>query len=236
MLANYTWSKSIDDLPLGQSISTVVSGGSSPIPWYLPGRHQFDRGPSDFDHTHRFVTSFVWDLPHLVGSPALVRYVVGGWQLSGLLTAQSGSPFTVTAGKDQSGTGLGTDRGVAVGSNVYGAGACGSSAPCVGWLNPAAFQLPAVGTYGTLGKNVFRGPDFFTYDGGLFKEIPLGRERVRLQFRAEFFNLFNRVNFYNPGASSQNSSSAAVISNAGFGTIKGSGDPRIGQLALKLLF
>ena len=84
ILANYTWSKSIDDLPFGQGVSTVVSSNSSPIPWYLPGRHQFDRGLSDFDHTHRFVTSFVWDLPRLTHAPALLRYTAGGWQLSGI--------------------------------------------------------------------------------------------------------------------------------------------------------
>jgi len=82
--ANYTWSKSLDDIPSGQSASTVVSGGSSPIPWYMPGRHQFDYGPSDFDHTHRVVANFVSSLPN---APAFVRYTVGGWDLSGLLSA-----------------------------------------------------------------------------------------------------------------------------------------------------
>jgi hypothetical protein len=66
-----------------------------------------------------------------------------------------------------------------------------------------------------------------TYDGGLFKDIPLHGERYRVQFRAEFFNLFNRVNFSDPGT---------TISSAGFGSIKGANDPRIGQLALKFLF
>ena len=232
ILANYTWSKSIDDLPNGQDITTVVTGNNSPIPWYLPGRHQFDRGPSEFDHTHRFVTSFSWSLPRLDSSPAALRFVAGGWQLSGLLTAQSGGPLTILAGKDQSGTALGTDRGVLVGSNGYGSGACGSAKPCVDWLTPGAFGLPAAGSYGNLGKGALRGPDLITYDGGLFKEFPVRGERMRFQFRAEYFNLFNRVNFGNPAVS---------ISGAGFGRITStatgtSGDPRIGQLALKLMF
>ncbi len=227
ILANYTWSKSIDDLPNSQGVATVVSGNSSPIPWYLPGRHQFDRGPSEFDHTHRLVTSFVWDLPRLASSPALVRYAAGGWQLSGLLSVQSGGPLTILAGKDQSGTGLGSDRGVAISNDVFGGNACGSTGPCVSYLNPGAFALPAAGTYGTLGKGAFRGPNLFTYDGGLFKEFAFHAERYRFQFRAEFFNLFNRVNFNNPGV---------TVANAGFGSIKASGDPRIGQLALKFLF
>lgn len=227
ILANYTWSKSIDDLPRGQGVGTVVSGNSSPIPWNQSGRHQFDRGPSEFDHTHRLVTSFVWDLPTLANRSAFLRYVAGGWQLSGLLSAQSGGPLTILAGKDQSQTGLGSDRGVAVSSNVFGPGGCGLSAPCVNDLEPSAFALPPTGTYGTLGKGVFRGPNLITYDGGLFKDIPVYRERYRIQFRAEFFNLFNRVNLNDPGT---------TIANAGFGSIKGAGDPRIGQLALKFLF
>ncbi len=227
VLSNYTWSKSIDDLPNGQDITTVVTGGNSPIPWYLPGRHQFDRGPSEFDHTHRFTTSFLWALPALAGKPAALRLVAGGWQLNGLLSAQSGGVFTVTAGKDQSGTALGSDRGVLLSNTVYGAGACGSAKPCVDWLVPSSFGLPAVGTFGTLGKNAVRGPNLVTYDGGLFKDFPVHGDRMKFQFRAEYFNLFNRVNFNNP---------ASNISGAGFGRITGAGDPRIGQLALKFLF
>jgi hypothetical protein len=227
VLANYTWSKSIDDLPWGQSVTTVVSGSLSPIPWNMPGRHQFDRGPSEFDRTHRLVTSFVWDLARLSNAPALLRYTVGGWQLTGLLSAQTGAPLTILAGKDQSQTGIGQDRAQYVVGNIFGSGACGSSAPCVDYLNPAAFTLPAVSTYGNVGKGSVRGPNQIVYDGGLFKDLPVRGERVRLQFRAEFFNLFNRVNLNNPVTS---------VSSAGFGSVKSSADPRIGQLALKLLF
>ncbi|HJY06089.1 MAG TPA: hypothetical protein VJ323_07215 [Bryobacteraceae bacterium] len=101
------------------------------------------------------------------------------------------------------------------------------SAPCVNYLEPSAFALPAAGTHGTLGKGVFRGPNLITYNGGLFKDIPVRGERYRIQFRAEFFNLLNRVNLNDPGT---------TIANAGFGSIKAAGDPRIGQLALKFLF
>jgi len=227
VLANYTWAKSIDDWPYGQDITTVVTGGNSPIPWYVPGRHQFDRGPSDFDRTQRFVASFVYDLPRLSGAPAALRYVAGGWGLTGIFTAQTGYPFTATYGKDASGTALSSDRTIQLSSNVYGSGACGSAAPCVDWLLPSAFGAPAAGTYGNMGKGSLRGPNSIAYNGGLQKDFPLHHERVKLQFRAEYFNLFNRVNFNNPASS---------LSGAGFGTIKSAGDPRIGQLALKLLF
>ncbi len=248
MQVNYTWSKSIDDMPFGESVTTVgnnASGGSSivsPIPWYMSGRHQFDKGPSEFDVKQRLVTTFVWQSPALAQSPAVVRFVVGGWQLSGLFSVQSGAPVTVLAGKDMSGNAQGADRGVYVGGEVYGGNACGSTAPCVNWVNPAAFGLPAIGTYGNVGKGALRGPGQATYDGGLFKEIPLRGERLRLQFRAEFFNLFNRVNLFNPGRAASSVSGNGVsqnsvnLSNAGYGSIKGAGDPRIGQLALKLVF
>jgi hypothetical protein len=227
VLANYTWSKSIDDWPYGQDITTVVSGGNSPIPWYMPGRHQFDRGPSDYDRTQRFVASFLYNMPALRGAPAAVRYVAGGWGLSGILTVQTGYPFTVTYGKDASGTALSSDRPVLLSNDAYGSGACGAAAPCVDWLNPTAFGAPAAGTFGNVGKGSLRGPNSITYNGGLVKDFPLRKERMRFQFRAEFFNLFNRVNFNNPATS---------LTGAGFGRITGAGDPRIGQLALKLVF
>jgi hypothetical protein len=172
----------------------------------------------------------------------VVRYTLGGWQLSGLISAQSGTPVTVLAGKDQSGTAEGADRGFYLGGNAYGGNACGSSAPCVNWVDPAAFALPAVGTYGNLGKGALLGPKQVTADGGLFKEVPFHAERFRLQFRAEFFNLFNRVNLFNPGRAASSvtgngvSQNAVNLSSAGYGSIKGAGDPRIGQLALKLVF
>jgi hypothetical protein len=245
---NYTYSKSMDDLPFGQSITTVVNSQYSPIPWNYPGRHQFDTGPSEFDHQHRFVGTFVWDMPRLLNAPAVVRYLVGGWELSGLLSAQTGGPVTAIAGKDQSGTGLGTDRASFVsGVDPYGtSNSCaGVQAICVAYLNPAAFALPASGTFGNVGKGALRGPGMFTYDGGLFKTIPLRGERLKLQFRAEFFNLFNRANFYNPGVGIDNSRSAQANSSngapsnptqVGFGSIKAAFDPRIGQLALKMVF
>lgn len=257
VLANYTWSKSIDDVPYGASVTTVgvsAAGGSSwvsPIPWYLPGRHQFDRGPSEFDHTHHLVTSFMWQLPKLSGKPAVLRYAFGDWSLNGLLSAQTGGPMTVVAGKDQSGTATSNDRAYYVGGDPYGNTACGSKAPCVSYLNSAAFALPSQGSWGNVGKGALRGPGMFTYDGALTKDFDLHKERVKLQFRAEFFDLFNRANFMNPGvgASSINGNGLASagpnVSASGFGQITADNSnngassvlsPRIGQLALKLTF
>ena len=172
ILANYTWSKSIDTLPYGQGVTSVSAGSNSPIPWNFAGRHQYDRGPSEFDHTQRFVTSYVYDLPKLASRNSFIKTLAGGWQVSGILTYQTGGPLTLLAGKDQSQTGIGADRASYLGGPEYGSGACGSSAPCVNYLVPSSFGLPAIGTFGNIGKGSLRGPDLFNWDTGVFKEFP----------------------------------------------------------------
>ncbi len=228
VLANYTYSKSLDDVPNGQGNAGIASQSDSPIPWYLPGRHQFDYGRSDFDHEQNFVLSYTWQTPALSRINLLVREILGSWETTGILSVRSGGPVTVLAGQDRSQTGIQQDRGVLLNSNVFGSGACKNTAPCVDYLNTTAFGIPALGTYGNIGKGSFSGPGFLNWDVGLLKNFPLKSERYILQFHAEFFNVLNRANFGNPNAS---------VQAAGFGTITGtSGDPRIGQLALKVLF
>jgi len=229
ILANYTFSKSLDDVPWGQGNAGIASQNDSPIPWYQSGRHQFDYGRSDFNHAHIFVASFVWDTPRLSQMNAPVRYLLGNWEATGILTAMSGSPITVLAGQDTAQTGLNTERAELVGNQAYGPGACGMAAPCINYLNVSAFALPVAGSNGDVGKGAFTGPGLFDIDFGLLKNIPLRGERLNLQFRAEYFNILNRANFANPNS---------TVTSAGFGTITstGSNNPRIGQLALKLLF
>jgi len=226
LTAAYTWSKALDDIPQGGGNNDIGADSASALPSTDPNRHAFDYGPSDFDTAHRFVTSYIYLLPAFKKTNAAVRQVIGNWELSGIMTVESGSPFTVTAGKDQSQTGLNRDRGVQVpGVNPFQHGVCAGSVHCVNWLNPTAFNLPATGTFGTVAKDSFRGPGSFGWDAALIKNIPI--ERVEFQFRAEFFNVLNHTNLNNPNAS---------ISGSGFGTITGSGSPRIGQLAMKLRF
>jgi hypothetical protein len=172
----------------------------------------------------------VWRLGTLATMNRLARGVFGGWLFSGVIGVQSGTPLTMLAGKDQSLTLLNRDRAVMVGS-PYGSGACGTTAPCVDYINPASFALPPLGQFGNTGKASLRFPGQATWDMGLFKDIPL-HERWKLQFRAEFFNVFNRVNFQQPNQSNQ----VDTVSSAGFGSIRAANDPRIGQLALKLIF
>jgi hypothetical protein len=243
ILSSYTWSKSIDDLPAGEGV-TGFDTAFSARPWDDPLRHQFDRGPSDFDHTHRFVSSFVWELPGFSRSRGFVRGALGGWQYSGLVAAQTGRPFTVLQGAELSGTGLGQDRGTLLtGVSPYGNAQCGMTPNCVSWLNKAAFATAATaGTYGATGKNAFRMPGKYSWDMGLSKSITF-TERWKLQFRAEFFNVFNRVNFFDEEVASGVVPQPSItnfqkLSAGAFGTFRAGqvGDPRIGQLALKLFF
>jgi hypothetical protein len=230
ILGSYTWSKSIDDLPPGAGVTGFDT--YSARPWDDPLRHQFDRGPSEFDHTHRFVGSYVWQLPKLAAAHRLARGLLGDWQLSGLVSAQTGRPLTVLSGVNNSGTGLGQDRANLVGA-AYGGGACaGSTKACKDWLNLTAFVANPAGTFGNLGKGSLRFPGAFNWDMAFTKNF-LFTERLKLQFRAEFFNIFNRVNFDESAATGN---FAKLSSKGNFGALQQATDPRIGQLALKLYF
>ena len=241
ILANYTYSKSIDNLPVGGGVVDVGADSPSTLPFGTPNRKAFDRGPSDFDHTHRFVTSYVWQLPGLNGQNALVRTILGGWQVNGVMAWQTGRPFTVVAGKDISKSNLNNDRAVQVGP-AFGPGACAfnkftnvpSPQSCVDLLVPnnLAFTVPAALTFGTTSKGQFRWPGAFNWDMGLVKTFQI-TERVGVQFRAEYFNILNHPNWSSDDASVN---PVANVSSPTFGSIRVADDPRIGQLALKIIF
>jgi hypothetical protein len=218
---NYTWSKTIDEASSGFTDPTPGQG-SSIIPTGLAA----NRGVADFDVPHRFVTSYVWSMPRLANHSALIRNVAGGWETTGLLTLQSGQPFSIVSGTDRSFSGLGIDFADLAG-NPY----LDTSRPrkdlVSQYFNTAAFAPNALGTFGTAPRNLLRGPGLANLDIGLMKNFRL-KDRASLQFRAEFFNALNRPNFGNPSANLNTTSS--------FGKISSAGSPRIGQLALKLSF
>jgi Carboxypeptidase regulatory-like domain/TonB-dependent Receptor Plug Domain len=234
--ANYTWSKSTDTLPFGTDAATYATAGFYTLPYNFPDFRRYDRGPSDYDHTNVFVTSYVWQAPALSTMNTFVRHALGSWEFSGIVSAQSGLPLSLYAGQDQSHTGIGEDRAQLVsGQPVYRKGKCATSTPCIQWLNPAAFVLPAIGTFGNTTKGEFRGPGFWDWDMGVFKNFPI-RENLAVQFRGELFNTFNHTNLMNTdmGVSSQNP--VSTVTGAGFGNILAANDPRIIQLALKVVF
>jgi hypothetical protein len=253
VLANYTYSRSLDDLPFSEGVSGFDTGYST-LPLNNPNRHRFDYGPSSFDHAHVFTGSYVWQSPSLKSSGSWMHYLLGDYELGGIISAASGRPITVLQGTEISGTGIGNDRGTFIlGVNPYSSTSCGTTVNCVSWLNPAAFQPTKVGgvinpliygTFGNVGKNVLRLPHTANWDIQLAKNIPI-TERFRLQLRVEYFNVLNHPNFAPESTSTgpvnstdQISAFDKLNSNAAFGTFRAgqAGDPRIAQLAAKFFF
>lgn len=233
LMANYTYSKTLDDVPAGQGDAGIASQSDSTLPWTNPDRHKFDYGRSDFDHRQIFNASYVWTLPALQSHNVAERLLAGGWMTTGIINYQSGYGLTPLAGQDRSQTGLGRDRAEQIASNVYGGDACGSHIPCVNYLNPSSYVTKytatnyPLGTYGNAGKGAVNGPGYVTWDAGLMKNFAV-TERAHFQFHAEFFNVLNHTNLGNPNMTANSPT---------FGAIQGTGgDPRIGQLALKLIF
>jgi hypothetical protein len=213
LLASYTWSKMIDD--------SSGDGGVSTDPFNF--RNQ--RGLSNLDIPHRFVGSFLYELPRFRGANALVRHAAGGWDVNGILVLQSGDPFTVVSGRDNSFSGVNADRADLIGNPFLDTGRARGDL-VNRYFNTDAFAFNAIGTFGTAGRNILRGPGNINVDIGIFKNFSLF-ETHRVQFRAEGFNVGNRVNLGNPNA---NRNAAA------FGRITGAGAPRVIQLALKYQF
>jgi hypothetical protein len=243
--ANYTFSKSLDDTSsvLGPGLAGAgnVQLAIPQNPWD-PG---VDKGPSTFDITHILVFNVIQVLPfdRLDFLRPLGSHVTSGWQILNISTLTSGSPFTVYSGIQQSGFGsAGADRPDQAGSPVLS-----TSRPVredyfgMGAGNANFFSIPIgipggtgpnQGRLGTLGRDTFRGPPYKDFDVALIKDTAFGRrganEAATLQFRAEFFNVFNLVNFGLP---------ANVVRGTGFGVIsKTNGTSRQLQFSLKLTF
>jgi hypothetical protein len=213
ILANYQFSKAIDDS------SNAKSNGQSRT---NPFDQRFDRGPADFDRKHVFNFSGLWELPGPQRQNPL-HWIVGGWSLNGIVSMWSGMPLTITSGVDNARTGTGNQRADLIGNpNLADDRSRGEQIDQ--WLARAAFAPNAIGTFGTLGRNTFRGPAYASVDLGLFKRIPI-TERITTTFRFEAFNAFNRVNLGNP-STAQN--------NANFMRITSAADNRILQVALRM--
>jgi hypothetical protein len=242
LLFNYTWSHATDDLPVNTGVTSAGAGNSYAIPVYEPNFKRLDHGASDFDHRNVISISYVWSLPKMNEGPKALRFVLNGWQTVGLIQTRSGDPLTITAGGNNSGTGLGRDRAIYSGGQVYGTSACTAvtTPPCKSFLNPAAFTVnttyavnPAL-AYGNVVKNSFVGPRYTDWDAALHRYFKI-TEKATLQFRAEYFNIANHTNFGDPGTSLGTPSTFGKItgttSNNGFVS-----EPRVAQLSLKLAF
>jgi hypothetical protein len=244
--ANYTWSKSLDDsstpLPgwFGSGSNTIIQ--TTPQDPRNPGA---EKGPSIFDITHAVSFSLIQQLPFdRVGFLRPVgRKVTSGWQFLNITTLTSGLPFSVYSGVQQTGVGVnGADRPDQVGRPVFSTGRkTREDYFGLGDANPSFFSIPIdlpggtgpnQGRFGTLGRDTFRGPGFHNFDVALTKDTEFahrgGGEPVTLQFRAEFFNVFNLVNFGLP---------SNVVVGSGFGIISQTAGPsRQIQVSLKLFY
>jgi len=226
-LVSYTWSKSIDD-----ASSFFTSAGDPNFP-----QNSYDarseRGRSNFDVRHRLSASYSYDLPFGRGRAYLadagwVSTLLSGWQSFGIVTVQTGRPFTVAllSEIDNSGTGrsiLGfgaNDR-----PNVVGDPRLGNRSPGQ-WFNQSAFAFPTPGTFGNAGRNILEGPRYTNVNASLVKNTAVS-ERFNLQLRAEAFNLFNHPNFNLPDN---------FLGSPTFGQITSARDPRHIQFGVKLLF
>jgi len=215
---SYTFSKSMDEISDDIFSATAVAIVDS-------NNRRLDRGPAGFNAPHVFVVSYLWDLPRTQQYGWVGKYVVNGWQLSGITRFDSGNPFTVTSGNDANLDGNANDRADLVGNPVLAGGR-----PRDEWLmkyfNTSAFARAAEGTPGTAGRSILYGPGAATWNLSAFKNFEF-RETHRLQFRSEFFSAFNHPNFGNPNA---------AVNNANFGRILSAGGARVVQFALKYMF
>jgi len=176
-----------------------------------------ERGLLGFDRPHSLSINYIYELPFFKGRHGAVGRIFGGWEVSGITTVSSGP--AASPGISTGSNGLAT-RPNLVGSQLEGAKTAEQ------WFNTAAFAAPAPGFFGNAGRNIIREPGTHKWDMSFFKNNRL-TERVNLQFRAEFFNIFNHTNFNNINT---------TLGDAAFGQVTSARDPRIVQFGLKLGF
>ena len=231
-LASYTWSKAIDDV----SSFNITGSAAKPVagendlaqdPFNLAA----ERGRSLFDARHRFVGSYEWELPFWNSPQNWYQWALGGWQLNGIATLMSGTPFTVFDSNDVAAqgsapeiSGFSAQRPNLVGDPNSGKHSVSS------WLNTSAYKrldpVANAGQFGTEGRNVNNGPAYADWDFAAFKNFKV-TESKQFQFRAELFDFLNRTNFRLPDSD---------ISSPSFNHILAAEDPRQVQFALKFMF
>lgn len=224
----YTWSKNLANNPADRGSGI-----------YNTYDYSFDYGPPSINTPHVFVASYVYDLPFFKEQRGVIGHVLGGWELSGITRLQSGSSVTMTQSNDpfnsddfpgSPGTfpgGIGIDPAPSVAPRpdlVYGASTSGPGNRFE-WFNTGAFT-DAIGHFGIAGRGLVLSPGLENWDLAGIRNFKFG-ERVSLQFRGEFFNAFNHVNFTNLSTN---------VDSSNFGKLLGAHNPRTIQLGLKLYF
>jgi hypothetical protein len=224
---SYTWGHSLSDVPL----TSFTSATTDPYNYHL------DYGDADLDRRHIFVANVVYALPSMKRWGGFADQILGGWQLNSIVTIYSGTPLDVFSGVNANYNGLsaapangGLRPNLVQGQSIYL-----NSGDSTAYLNPAAFALPAPGTFGNLRRGAVRQPGIKNIDFSLAKNWAM-RERLRLQFRAEFFNLFNHTNFNGFDPSLGIDAFTGGRTNGNFGHLTSDLGPRNVQFGLKLNF
>jgi len=215
LLASYTLSKSID------FTSRDFGSGAQDM-----NNLRAERSVSDFDYPQRLSVAYVYELPagkgkrFLSSAPAPVQFLLGGWEAAGIVTLQSGAPFTIGLGRDRANVGA-SGRPDRIGSGKL------DHPTLARWFDTTAFVMPPLYSFGNSGRNILRNNGLSQWDCSLLKSFAV-REGMTLQFRSEFFNVMNHADFGTPGTS---------LSSGTFGRVTSTRtSPRIGQFALKLVF
>ena len=198
--------------------------------YFDPFNLRDNRGRSDYDRRHAVVASYLWT-PPIKFAKSWENSWLGGWSLSGITTAQSGAPFTVVEGEDVAAVGTGAAQYAVRNGAPVTLSHTNRGSMVAQFFNTSAFvpvNLVPVGTLGNSGRNTISGPALSNTDFSIFKDFAVN-ERCKVQFRSEFFNVFNQVNFGNPDST--------VAAGPGvFGAILGANSGRQIQFALKFLW
>jgi hypothetical protein len=220
VIANYTFSHCISD-PGGQNFVVATNGNDS---WTNPDNRHFDRGNCNNLMSGATDIRQVFNLSGVAATPqfpnATLRAVASGWRFSPIFRMLSGDQLTIVTNQDRSLNGGNNQRVNQILGNPYG-----NRTP-QRFLNPAAFALPALGTLGNVGVGSIAGPGTWQFDASLFRTFQV-REKQRLEFRAEAFNVTNAFRMNDPTTN---------FSSNTFGQVTSAKDPRIMQFALKYVF
>jgi hypothetical protein len=219
-------------------VSWRLCGGDSDFP-ENPGCPSCERASGDFDVRHVLNANAVYDLPFgpgraLLSNPGIARAVLGRWSVTTIVTARTGLPVNVTEDRSSSSvaTGYTTSRRPNL---IPGASLTPPGGRKIGqWINPAAFALVTSSGYGDAPRNIARGPNLWQADLGLAKHLPV-TETMQLEFRSEFFNIFNRAQYGLPLADLSANTFGEIVSAVNTGPV-GTGTPREVQFALRLEF
>ncbi len=227
-LASFTWAHALD---IASNADLGAQNGGDFRYFRDP---QAEYGNSDFDVRRRFVFSYLYELPighgkRLLGDASgVLNQIVGGWQVGGITSASTGNWFTIL-----------DTNGVANSDGQQRPDLIGDprAKPCVAqtFFNTCAFADPPLGSFGDVSRNSVQGPGLQTWDFSIFKNFPI-TERTKVEFRAEFFNVFNHPNLQFVKSGPQNSIDTTTFGTPQFGFLTAARDPRQIQFALKFSF